>query len=130
VTPDHRFLVLVADDNEGLRVTTSLILREEGYEVSEAADGDDALAKLSAAPFDVALLDVRMPKTDGTTVVERMIPGPPPPAVVMVTAYDIENGIRARLGTRVFKYLRKPVAPAQLIEVVGEAARLARAAGQ
>ena len=130
MTADNRLLVLVADDNEALRATTSLILREEGYEVSEAEDGDDALARLSAASFDVALLDVRMPKMDGTTVVENMIPDPPPPAVVMVTAYDIENDVRARLGTRVFKYLRKPVAPALLIEVVGEAARLAKAAGQ
>jgi len=127
VTADNRLLVLVADDNEALRATTSLILREEGYEVSEAEDGDDALAMLSASSFDVALLDVRMPKMDGMTVVEHMIPGPPPPAVVVVTAYDIENDIRARLGTRVFKYLRKPVSPTQLIEVVGEAARLTKA---
>lgn len=130
MTPGDRVLVLVAEDNEGLRATTSLILREDGYEVVEAEDGDDALARLSADSFDVALLDVRMPKTDGTTVVENMAPDPPPPVVVIVTAFDIDNDIRAKLGPKVYKYLRKPVAPTHLIEVVGEAARLAKAADQ
>jgi CheY-like chemotaxis protein len=120
--------VLVADDNEGIRATTSLILREEGYEVVEAVDGADALAKLAAASFDVALLDVQMPKQDGITVVENMFPEPPPPGVIMITAYDIGDGVRDRLGTRVYKYLRKPVTPAHLIDVVGEAATLSKAA--
>lgn len=128
MTLGDRVLVLVADDNKELRATTSLILREEGYEVVEAEDGEDALARLSAASFDVVLLDVLMPKTDGITVVESMVPNPPPPVVLVVTAYDIGNDIRIRLGSKVYKYLRKPVAPTQLIEVVGEAATLAKAA--
>jgi len=128
--PSARFLILVADDNEGIRDTTSLILRDEGYEVVEAQDGEGALAKLSATSFDVALLDVRMPKQDGIAVVEAMFPDPPPPAVVIVTAYDIGDDVRAKLGNKVYRYLRKPVSPVQLIDVVGKAARLARAVNQ
>jgi len=130
VTAGERYVVLVADDNEGLRATTSLILREAGYELVEAEDGDDALARLSTASFDVVLLDVRMPKADGTAVVENILPEPPPPVIVIVTAYDIESDVRAKLGNKVYRVLRKPVDPTQLIDVVGEAARLARAAGQ
>ena len=130
MTPNDRVSALVADDNEGLRATTSLILREEGYVVVEAEDGQEALARLTAASFDVALLDVLMPKMDGITVVENIVPDPPPPVVIMITAYDIEDEIRSRLGARVYKYLRKPVAPGQLIDIVNEAAGLAGASSR
>ena len=130
MTPGDSGLVLVADDNKGIRETISLILRDEGYEVVEAKDGEEALAKLATASFDVALLDVRMPITDGTSVVEALIPGPPPPGVVMVTAYEIGDDIRAKLGAKVYKYMRKPVAPVQLIDVVREAAMLTKRAGR
>ena len=114
-------LVLVADDNDGIRDTTAAILRSVGYTVTEAQDGEAALAELNQKPFDVCVLDVRMPKRDGISVVESIAPEPPPPIIVMASAYDFDSDLRRRLGTKVFKYLKKPVPPKVLIETVGAA---------
>ena len=122
-------LVLVADDNDGIRDTTAAILRSVGYTVTEAQDGEAALAELNQKPFDVCVLDVRMPKRDGISVVESIGPEPPPPIIVMASAYDFDSDLRRRLGTKVFKYLKKPVPPKELIETVGAAGEYARAVG-
>jgi CheY-like chemotaxis protein len=115
--------VLVADDDEALRSTVTEILRSAGFLVTEAADGDEALAALSSGPVDVVVLDVRMPNRDGISVVEEIDPAPPPPAVLLVSAYLLEADLRARLGGRVVKYLRKPVHPVDLVAAVDAAAR-------
>ena len=129
MTGDIKVLVLVADDNDGIRDTTAMILRSAGYDVLEASDGDAALEELSRNSFSVAVLDVRMPKRDGVAVVEGLDPAPPPPEIVMASAYDFDSELRARLGTKVFQYLRKPVPPRDLIEAVGRAAEHVGAPG-
>ena len=113
-------LVLVADD-DGIRDTTAAILRAVGYTVTEAEDGEAALGELAQNSFDVVVVDERMPKLNGTEVVRTLSPVPPPPVIVMASAYDFDSEFRQSLGQRVFRYLKKPVAPKVLIEVVGEA---------
>ena len=114
-------LVLVADDNDGIRDTTAAILRAVGYTVTEAQDGEAALEELAQKPFDVVVLDVRMPKTGRHLGCRNLAPEPPPPVIMMASAYDFDFDLRQRLGTRVFKYLKKPVPPKELIEAVGAA---------
>jgi CheY-like chemotaxis protein len=116
-------LVLVVDDNEGIRDTTAAILRAVGYTVIAAQDGEAALEELAQKPFDVVVLDVRMPRRDGISVVETLSPAPPPPVIMMASAYDFDVDLRQQLGTRIFKYLKKPVPPKELIAAVGEAAQ-------
>jgi len=113
--------VLVADDNVGILETTAAILRSVGYTVTEAQDGEAALGELAQNSFDVVVVDERMPKLNGTEVVRTLSPVPPPPVIVMASAYDFDSEFRQSLGQRVFRYLKKPVAPKVLIEVVGEA---------
>ena len=111
-------LVLVADDNDGIRDTTAAILRSVGYTVTEAEDGEAALGELAQNSFDVVVLDERMPKLNGTEVVRTLSPVPPPPVIMMASAYDFDSEFRQSLGQRVCKYLKKPVAPKVLIEAV------------
>ena len=113
--------VLVADDNAGIRDTTAAILRTVGYTVTEASDGEAALEELAQQTFDVALLDVRMPRGDGISVVELLKSVPSPPVIVMVSAYECDGQMREHLDPRVFKYLKKPVPPKELIKAVGQA---------
>ena len=61
--PDVR--VLVVDDEPGIRETVTAMLEIEGYDVSEARDGAEALAQVEARQPDVILLDMRMPVLDG-----------------------------------------------------------------
>ena len=125
MNPEAR--VLVADDDPGIRVSTAEILSRLGYAVTEAVDGDDASAKLEDPSFDALVLDVRMPGRDGIAVLDHVDPRPPPPGVLLVSAYDIEQRTRARLGTRVCRVLRKPVPPPVLVDAVAEAVALAQA---
>lgn len=120
--------VLVADDDPGIRQSTAEILSRLGYSVAEAVDGDDAWAKLADRTFDALVLDVRMPGRDGLAVLDDCEPTTPPPGVLLVSAYDIEQRTRLELGSRVCKVLRKPVPPGVLVEGVAEAVRVGRAA--
>lgn len=113
--------VLVVDDNDGIRDTTAAILRSVGYTVTEAKDGDLALEELAQKPFDVVVLDERMPKLNGTELVRTLCPVPPPPVIMMASALDFDLDFWQSLGQRVFKYLQKPIPPKALIAAVGEA---------
>jgi two-component system response regulator ChvI len=121
MTDDVEVHVLVVDDNKGILETTAAILRSVGYTVTEAQDGEAALAELAQKPFDVVVLDERMPKLNGTEVVRTLSPVPPPPVIMMASAYDFDLDFQQSLGQRVFKYLKKPVLPKVLIEAVGAA---------
>jgi len=113
--------VLVVEDDQGVRETTTAILREEGYVVVQAADGVKALEMLRGRDIDVLLLDIRLPGMDGTAVMEAL---DDPPPVVVISAFDSfeEAELRDQYGWMVFECLRKPVAPRRLIEVTAAAA--------
>jgi len=57
--------ILVVDDQAEIRDLTSSLLASEGFEVSTASDGDEALDHVFRGPFDLVLLDVNMPEMDG-----------------------------------------------------------------
>lgn len=112
--------VLVVDDEAGMRDTMAEILECAGYEVSTARSGEDALARLAERTFDVVLMDIRMPGRDGISVL-REIAGPPPP-VVMMTAYAVDEQLRAAIDAKSFAVVHKPVPAPYLIDLVARAA--------
>ena len=64
--------ILLVDDNPRTRTDIALFLRAEGYKVSEAANGNEALQALEKADYDLVLSDVLMPKLDGFGLLESM----------------------------------------------------------
>ena len=120
--PEMQGFVLIVDDEEAVLESTSMILQNAGYAVDGATDGVEAIERLGSAHYDVAILDVRMPRGDGIWVVEHLPPKPPPPVIIMASAYEFGADMKNRLGDRVFTYLRKPVPPQDLIDAVGLAA--------
>ena len=112
--------VLVVDDEKGMRDTVAEILEDAGYEVTTAATGDAALVRLSRQDFDVVVMDVRMPGRDGISVLREM--GGPPPPVLMMTAYAMEDEIKAALDAKSFAVVHKPVPAAHLLDLVARAA--------
>ena len=116
--------ILVCDDDEGVRVSVAAILRRAGYEVLEAESGDAALALLAEERVSALILDIRMPGRDGIAVLDAL---DAPPAVLLVSAFSVEPAVRARIGPKVFRYLRKPVRPEQLLDVVAAAVEGQRA---
>ncbi len=115
--------VLIVDDEAPARsrlrrLLDPLVESDQVGEIEEAADGVEAVERLSAEAFDLAFLDVRMPGLDGFGVIEAVPPGHRP-AVVFTTAYD-EYAVRA-FEANATDYLLKPINAERLAEAVGRA---------
>ncbi len=117
--------VLVVDDDESVRSSWAEILDRSGYSAAEAQDGDAALRFLGERSVGMVLLDVRMPRRDGLSVLEAL---GTPQLVVLVSAYSLDEATQARTREKVVTYLEKPVPPEQLLNVV--ASVLGHARGQ
>jgi CheY-like chemotaxis protein len=112
--------VLVVDDEVGMRETLVDILEGAGYEVAAAADGQIAMAAVTDEVFDVVVMDIRMPGRDGVSVLQDM--GPPPPRVIMMTAYAVEEQLRLAMDAQAFAVLHKPFQVGYLLGLVEGAA--------
>jgi sigma-B regulation protein RsbU (phosphoserine phosphatase) len=109
--------ILVVDDNDDNRYTLTLYLDLEGYtNVETAHDGEEAIARLEAAGFDLVLLDVMMPKLDGYQVLTwikeqarlRDVP------VIMISALNEMNSVIRCIELGAVDYLLKPFNPVML----------------
>jgi CheY-like chemotaxis protein len=80
--------VLVVDDEDDVRVVVSRLLEKAGYVVETAADGEAALAAARARKPDLLVLDLTLPGIDGWTVIEGLMPGGPPPIVLLASHAD------------------------------------------
>ncbi len=101
--------VLIVDDEPGVSAAFGCFLAAEGHAVRTAANADEALALVKAEVPDVALLDLRMPGTDGLSLLQEVQKISPATKVMMVSAY-LNRAIRdriARLG--VSTCMQKPV---------------------
>ncbi|HZY10434.1 MAG TPA: response regulator [Bacteroidota bacterium] len=89
--------ILVVDDEEALRTVLSSELTGAGYEVSSAADGDEAISIVQNKKFDLILLDIKMPKVDGFEVLKFVKPKYPAIKIIMLTGFaDLKNAIESK----------------------------------
>jgi len=101
--------ILVADDEESHRIMLRAVLQEEGYEVAGAADGPEAIRAVEQEPFDLILLDIRMPGMDGIEALMEIRRISPYVPVLMMTAYaSVKTAVEA-LKAGAFEYLIKPL---------------------
>ena len=113
--------VLVADDDGAVRRTFAEVLSLAGYDVLQAADGEEALQALLQG-VDVVILDMHLPKREGLSVLDALGPSPPMVIVCSAFAYDRPEDIeRLGLGGKVFRCLRKPTPPVGLLSAVTDA---------
>jgi CheY-like chemotaxis protein len=110
--------VLVVEDNDDIRSSFSDILRTVGYTVIEAADGEEALSLLATMRFDAMVLDLKLPRRDGASLLSALSE---PPAVVVVSAYELDDRTRHSAGSTIVANLSKPVLPQQLVDAVFDA---------
>ncbi|MFN7084998.1 MAG: response regulator [Burkholderiales bacterium] len=111
--------VLLAEDNEVNRMYAEAMLKSTGCELVCAKDGDEALARWEAAPFDLLLLDWQMPGMDGLEVLThiRARETAHTPAIV-ITANAMQNDREQCLAAGFDDYLAKPFRKAELLETV------------
>ncbi len=119
--------VLLADDDRAFCAAMAKALRRRGFGVDMVHDGDAAVAALTAAEADIAVLDLRMPGRDGLSVL-RATPWRRAPVVVLTGHGTVRDAVEAmRLGA--YTFLTKPVDASELVPVLQQAVRPAAGSG-
>jgi len=113
--------VLIVDDEETVRNVLRRILEEEGYHVTTATNGSDALYLLSEANTEVVLLDIKMQGISGLEVLEKITADSSDICVIMVTAVvDTKTAIKAmKIGA--FDYITKPFERSEVLQKMRKA---------
>jgi len=113
--------ILVIDDDETVRRSYQRSLQTVRCDVETAANGEDALRALARHPFDVLLLDIRMPGMDGMAVLKAAKQTSPASEVVVITGYPTVEGAKEAVQSGAYDYLAKPVGPAEVIKATNAA---------
>jgi two-component system response regulator RegX3 len=106
--------VLVVEDEESFSDALSYLLRKEGFEVSIAATGTDALTEFDRSGADIVLLDLMLPEMSGTEVCRQLRQRSQVP-IIMVTARDSEIDKVVGLELGADDYVTKPYSPRELV---------------
>jgi DNA-binding response OmpR family regulator len=113
--------VLVADDDPAIRMLVQRVLVRQGYEVSTATDGADAIVQLDQKRFDLLVLDLMMPRVDGIGVIaylQKRGTTTPPILVMTAAAPDV---LRRLPHDRIAKIITKPFDLEELLRDASEA---------
>ena len=112
--------IMTIDDSPTMRQMVSLTLSEAGYEIIEAVDGLDALAKINGHRIDLFLSDVNMPNLDGIELTRRLRANPGTrftPIVLVTTESQVEKKMAGK-AAGASGWIVKPFDPDQLLTVV------------
>jgi two-component system response regulator HydG len=113
--------LLVVDDELIVRDSLDKWFREEGYDVAVAESAHEALARMAARRFDLALVDIKMPGTDGVELQRRMHEIDPDMLVIIMTGYASVETAVAALKNGAYDYVSKPFDPDDIAHSVHNA---------
>jgi len=113
--------LLVVDDELIVRDSLDKWFREEGYDVAVADSAQDALTKMAARRYDLALVDIKMPGTDGVELQRRMHEIDPDMLVIIMTGYASVETAVAALKNGAYDYVSKPFDPDDIAHTVHNA---------
>ncbi len=101
--------ILIVDDEAPIRRVLRDILEVEKYEVHEAVDGIDAIARLKQKKFDVVFMDIKMPKLDGIAALERILEIQPDLPIIMISGHADVNEAITTVRKGAFDFIQKPL---------------------
>jgi DNA-binding NtrC family response regulator len=107
--------ILLVEDEPILRVTLAKDLTEVGFEVVAASDGAEGMQSLAERAFDAALLDLKLPRVDGLTLLKAFLAANPDGTAIMMTAYGTIQSAVAAMKIGATDYLMKPFPTEQLL---------------
>ena len=112
--------VLIVDDEPNIVISLEFLMKREGFAVSVARDGEEALERIRAERPDLVILDVMMPKLNGFEVCETVRTDPQLAAVriLMLTAKGREAEMRKGISLGADAYIAKPFSTRDLVEQV------------
>ncbi|MFM2067534.1 MAG: hypothetical protein RLZZ584_2443 [Pseudomonadota bacterium] len=111
----HPVRILIVDDEPVVRQAYGRILRNGHHVVDAASNGTDALRLMAAVPYDVVLLDLRMPGMDGLSVLRALRQGWPACEVIIITGQAALDTAKASVALGAYDYLAKPVDPDEVV---------------
>jgi nitrogen regulation protein NR(I) len=115
--------VLIVDDEVNIRRVLAAMLKREGYEVTTAGDGEQALGVLHKTPVHVVVTDLVMPKIGGMDLLRRVSADFPDVPVIVITAHGSVDSAVTALKAGAFDYITKPFEQDELKKVIAKAAR-------
>jgi DNA-binding NtrC family response regulator len=113
--------LLIVDDEAVVRDSLGKWFREEGYEVGLAESASEALNRLAENPWDLALVDIKMPGTDGIELQRRLREVVPELIVIIMTGYASVESAVAALKNGAYDYVTKPFDPEDIAHTVRNA---------
>jgi diguanylate cyclase (GGDEF)-like protein/PAS domain S-box-containing protein len=113
--------ILLADDDVRLLDSLQMLLTVRGYQVDKAIGGAEAKQRLSSEPYDLLLLDLRMPRVSGHEVLRYMRDNEIRPMTIVVSGETSLSDITGALRMGAYDYIRKPYMPEELLATVKNA---------
>jgi len=112
--------ILVIDDEESIRKSLAAVLEEKGYLVDTAENGKEAIEKSKTRPYNLALVDIRLPDMDGVQLLTAIKETIPKTIKIIITGYpSLENAIEA-VNKGADAYIIKPFDMNKLLDMIKE----------
>lgn len=119
--------ILIAENNESNRKVTSLMLKRLGYRADAVTNGKEVLLALKHQPYDIILMNLRMPEIDGfeaTRMIRERCPQSVQPTIIALTAYILPNSKKRCLDAGMNDFIAKPVKMDDLATILSKHARI------
>lgn len=113
--------ILVVDDDAVVRLSLVRILTQEGHEVDQAGSGADAVQILELNSYQLVILDLRMPRLGGLTVLQHVRNSHPEVPILVMTGFPTIENAKESIQLGAFEFLQKPLDAAQIRTVVARA---------
>ena len=112
--------ILIVDDSASLRQVVAIVLKNAGYDVLEASDGKDALAKIGTRKVHLVISDVNMPNMDGITLVKQLkaLPDYKFTPVIMLTTESSDAKMQEGRAAGAKAWVQKPFKPDAMLTAV------------
>jgi DNA-binding NtrC family response regulator len=113
--------ILIVDDEERFRITLGKLLASHGLSVKDVGSGQEALDELAREPYDIVLLDVKMPGMSGTEVLPRIKALDPAIEVIVLTGHASVDIAAELIAHGAADYLVKPYRIQELLDIIAVA---------
>jgi len=111
--------ILIVDDDKSILNIFTRILQKQGYNTDTAETGQEAMEKLNQK-YDLALIDVKLPDTNGTDLVAKMHTVNPDTILIAVTGFPSLDDANKVIDRGAAAYLVKPVKSEELVRIIAE----------
>ncbi|MBN1823400.1 MAG: response regulator [Endomicrobiales bacterium] len=115
--------VLIADDEDGLRMSMAGIIEMEGHDVVTAENGLKAIEEVKKQSFDIAFLDIKMPGINGVDTFREIKKYSPETVVIMMTAFAVKDLIKDAIKEGAYACISKPFDMDKIMETIKEVSR-------